>query len=192
MTIRRILSRRNWPWLAIFATTVWMIVQLRAQGRVWFCECGEIRLWVSDHNGPHTSQHLADPYTFTHVVHGFIFFWMVTWLFKRWRYQWQLWLALAVEAVWEVIENTTWVIDRYRDATAAIGYTGDSVWNSFGDLLACWLGFEIARRLGWRWTFALMIVIEFALLATIRDNLFLNVVMLFFPLESLKEWQAGA
>jgi hypothetical protein len=102
-----------------------------------------------------------------------------------------MWLALAVEAVWEVIENTQWVIDRYRDATAAHGYTGDSIVNCLGDLLACWLGIMIVKWLGWRAAWALFVVIEVLLIATIRDSLLLNVLMLFFPLESLKQWQMG-
>lgn len=192
MTLSKSIAPRYWPWLAIAATLVLMVVQLRMQGRVWFCECGSLRFWIGDPNGPHTSQHAADPYTFTHVEHGFIFLWIVQWCFKRVRFPWQLWIALFVEAAWEVIENTQWVIDRYRNATAANGYTGDSVWNSFGDLIACWIGLEIARRIGWRWTLALFVLIEVVLLITIRDNLLLNVVMLFFPLESLKQWQMGA
>ena len=187
----KLLERKNWPWLAILATAVLMVLQLRVQGRVWFCECGELRFWTSEPDGRHTSQHLADPYTFTHVLHGFILLWVVQWLFKRWKWPWQLWLMLTIEAVWEVIENTQWVIDRYRNATAAIGYAGDSILNSVGDLFACWLGIAIARRAGWRITAILFVVTEVALLITIRDNLCLNVIQLFFPSEALKQWQMG-
>jgi hypothetical protein len=168
-----------------------MVLQLRLQGRIWFCKCGELRFWTSEPDGPHTSQHLADPYTFTHVLHGFIFLWFVQWLFKRWKWQWQLWLMLAIEAIWEVIENTQWVIDRYRNATAAVGYTGDSILNCVGDLFACWLGVVIARRAGWRIAVILFIVTEVTLLITIRDNLSLNVIQLFLPSDALKQWQMG-
>ncbi len=191
MTFPKILERKNWPWLAIAATTVLMVLQLRAQDRAWFCECGSLRYWISDPNGPHTSQHFLDPYAFTHVLHGFLFLWIVQWLFKRWKWQWQLWLILAIEAVWEVIENTQWVIDRYRNATAAIGYTGDSILNSVGDLFACWLGVEIAKRIGGRYSAVLFVIVEAVLLITIRDSLLMNVIQLFFPLESLKQWQMG-
>jgi hypothetical protein len=169
-----------------------MVLQLRVQGRIWFCECGTIRFWIGDSSGPHTSQHFLDPYTFTHIQHGFIFLWPVQWLFKRWSWPWQVWLTLFIEAVWEVIENTQWVIDRYRDATAAHGYTGDSIVNVLGDLAACWLGIMFVKWFGWRVTWALFVFIEVVLIFTIRDSLLLNVIMLFFPLEALKQWQMGA
>ena len=191
MTFSKLLERKNWPWLAILATAVLMVLQLRVQGRVWFCECGSLRFWISDPNGPHTSQHLADPYSLTHMQHGLVFFWVVHMLFKRWTWPWQLWLALAIEAAWEIVENTRWVINRYRDATAALGYTGDSVLNSVGDLAACWLGIVIAQRIGWRATWILFFACEALLIFTIRDSLLLNIVMLFFPIESLKQWQMG-
>jgi hypothetical protein len=191
MTLK-LLQRKNWPWLAIAATMVLMVLQLRVQGRVWFCDCREIRLWVSEHNSEHTSQHFADPYTFTHVLHGFIFLWVVQWLFPKWKWGWQLWLTLFIEAAWEVIENTQWVIDRYRNATAALGYTGDSVWNAFGDLLACWAGIEIAKRIGWRWTWIVFVLTEVVLIVTIRDSLLINVIQLLFPWEGLKQWQMAA
>lgn len=191
MKFAKIFERRNWPWLAIVATTGLMILQLRIQGRLWFCECGSLRFWIGDPNGEHTSQHLADPYTLTHFQHGLVFFWAVRLVFKRWKWQWQLWLALAIEAVWEVIENTEWVIDRYRDATAALGYTGDTILNSFGDLLACLIGIYVAHRIGWRATWILFFAIELVLIATIRDSLLLNILMLFMPIQAIKAWQMG-
>jgi hypothetical protein len=189
MISSKIFARRNWPWLAIAATMVLMVVQLRAQGRLWFCECGNLRFWISDPNGPHTSQHLADPYTFTHFQHGLGFFWAVRFVFKRWKWQWQLWLALTIEATWEVVENTEWVINRYRDATAALGYTGDTILNSFGDLLACFFGIYVAYRIGWRLTWILFFAIELLLIVTIRDSLLLNILMLFYPIQAIKDWQ---
>jgi hypothetical protein len=192
MVLTKLLQRKNWPWLAIAATMVLMVFQLRAMGRMWFCDCGSIRFWISDPNGPHTSQHLADPYTLTHFQHGLIFFWAVTLVFPRWKWQWQLWLALAIEAAWEIVENTEWTINRYRDATAALGYVGDSVWNSFGDLLACFVGIVVAHKIGWRWTWIVFFACEVLLILTIRDSLLLNILMLFFPIQALKEWQMGA
>ena len=191
MKFSKILERRNWPWLAIVATTGLMVLQLRIQGRLWFCECGSLRFWISDPNGEHTSQHLADPYTLTHFQHGLVFFWAVRLVFKRWTWQWQLWLALAIEAAWEVVENTEWVIDRYRDATAALGYTGDTILNSFGDLLACLIGIYVAHRIGWRFTWILFLACELLLIVTIRDSLLLNIVMLFVPIQAIKQWQMG-
>jgi hypothetical protein len=102
-----------------------------------------------------------------------------------------LWLALAIEAAWEVVENTKFAIDRYRDATAAVGYTGDSIVNSFGDLIACWIGIYVAYRIGWRWTWILFVACELLLIYFIRDSLMLNVLMLFYPIQAIKNWQMG-
>jgi hypothetical protein len=98
-------------------------------------------------------------------------------------------ISTAIEATWEVIENTPFVINRYREATAALGYTGDSVVNSLGDVLACVVGFAIAGKIGLRWTIVVFVVIEAAMVVTIRDSLLLNVLMLFWPLEAVKQWQ---
>ena len=90
--IRKLLKRQHWPTIAmvaLFAATAW---QLRQQGRIWFCECGQLRFWTSEADGPHTSQHLADPYTLTHFLHGLVLFWLVGWAAKRWSWRWQRWL----------------------------------------------------------------------------------------------------
>jgi hypothetical protein len=178
------------PRVATLVLLVATVAQLRYQGRIWFCDCGQLRFWTSQADGPHTSQHLADPYSFTHFLHGLLLFWGVTWLVRRWKWPWQCWLALSIEAAWEIFENTQFTIDRYR-ATAAIGYTGDSITNSLGDLFACWLGLEVARRLSWRKTCYLLVAVEVGLLLTIRDSLLLSVVMLVYPLDLLKQWQLG-
>ena len=156
---------------------------------MWFCECGQLRFWTGEADGSHTSQHLADPYSFSHLQHGLILFWLVRWGLRRWKWQWQLWLALAIEAGWEIFENTEFVIGRYRDSTAALGYMGDSVLNSLGDILACGIGFYIAHRSGWRGTWLLFWAIELGMLLTIRDCLLLNVLMLVAPLEIVRQWQ---
>jgi hypothetical protein len=100
-----------------------------------------------------------------------------------------LWLALAIEAAWEIVENTSWVIGRYREATAGLGYTGDSVLNSFGDLLACILGIVVAHKIGWRATWMVFFACEVLLIFTIRDSLLLNILMLVYPIQAIKEWQ---
>lgn len=189
--MKKLLVRKNWPLLAtivLLAATVWA---LRAQGRIWFCECQQLRFWTSEADGRHTSQHLADPYTFSHLQHGLLLFFAAKWLFPRWKWQWQWWWALAVEAAWEIFENSSWVIDRYRQ-TAALGYNGDSVLNSVGDIVACGLGLYVAHRLGWRATCVLFVAIEVVMLLTIRDSLLLNIVMLLMPLEAIKQWQLAA
>ena len=102
-----------------------------------------------------------------------------------------MWLAVSIEAVWEVVENSQFVIERYREETIALGYQGDTIVNSLADILLCGIGFELARRLGFRRTLALFVVTEVALAVWIRDNLSLNVVMLVYPIEAVKEWQAA-
>ena len=183
--------RKHWAALAVLAITALTVVVVRAEGRVWFCDCWKIRVWIASAWSEHTSQHSFDPYSLTHVEHGLIFYWALAWLARRWSWQGRLVAATAIEAAWEMVENSPMVINRYRDATAALGYTGDSVVNVVGDVLACVLGFAVARRLGTRGTLVLIAAIEVGLLIAIRDNLFLNVVMLFVPLEFIKEWQVA-
>jgi hypothetical protein len=166
---------------------------VRFEGQPWWCKCGGAQLWIGSAFSEHTSQHLVDPYSFSHVLHGFLFWWLLAWLTPRLALGWQFVCALALEAGWEILENSPWVIERYRAATAAVGYSGDSVINTLGDLGSAAVGFWIARWLGWRWALALLIAIELMLLITIRDNLTLNVLMLLVPLPpGLKEWQQGA
>lgn len=180
---------RFWPWLAIVALATAMIVQLRLQDRLWWCACGQMFLWSGEVLSQHNSQHLADPYTFTHVLHGFLFWWLVAWVCPRLATAWQLFLALLIEAGWEVIENTEFVIRRYREETASLGYEGDTIANSCGDLAATAIGFFIARYLGWRITLVLFFAIELLLLAWIRDSLFFSTLMLLVPIEAIKQWQ---
>src|SRR5688500_8723423 len=123
---------------------------LRLEGRLWICSCGSLKMWVGQTCSSDNSQHILDPYSFTHVLHGFLLFWLIAWLVPRLKPAWQLSLAVAVEAAWEIFENTNFIIERYRTATAALGYSGDTVVNSWGDILCCLLGFLIARRLGFR------------------------------------------
>lgn len=139
----------------------------------------------------HNSQHLVDPYSFTHLEHGLLLYALLR-PFGRWLGpSSRLILAVAIEGMWEAIENLPVVIERYRRATIALGYVGDSVVNSMGDIAACTLGLFLAQRLPVRWSVALFVSIELALLAIHRDNLTLNVLMLVFPLESVKTWQMG-
>src|SRR4051812_17714037 len=135
--------RRLAPWFAIAAVLALTAAQLHHQGRVWWCACGRPTPWSSDVHGPHNSQHLFDPYSLTHVLHGVLFCGLLVWLVPRRPAAWRLWLAVVLESVWEVVENSNAVIERYRAATAAQGYTGDSVANSLGDILSCVVGFVL-------------------------------------------------
>ena len=184
--------RRVLPWLAIVVVLAGTSCLLRSQGRLWWCSCHYLLLWSGDSWSPDNSQHLLDPYSFTHVLHGFLLCGLLALIAPRLSAVWQLWLAVSIEAVWEGIENSEFVIRRYREETAALGYHGDTIVNSLGDIVVCGLGFVVARHLGFRRTFALFVLTEVTLAFWIRDNLTLNVLMLIYPIEAVKEWQAVA
>ena len=177
--------------VVITALLAGMVVALRAQGRLWWCACGEPVPWSWDIWTRHNSQHVVDPYSFTHVLHGVLFYGALAWAVPRWPVAWRLGLALALEVGWEVLENSTFVIERYRTATLALEYSGDSIINSVGDVAACALGFFVARRVGLWPSVALFLVTEGVLLLWIRDDLLLSTVMLIYPLEAIMTWQMG-
>jgi hypothetical protein len=171
----------------IFAATA---AALLAMGRPPICTCGSLALWGPV--GPAQSQMLADWYSFSHVVHGLLFYaalWLVA---RRWPVERRFVAALAIECLWEVVENTPMVIDRYREATAALGYTGDSVINSLSDIAMMALGFLAARKLPLWASILLLLLLELVPLLVIRDNLTLNVWMLLAPNETILAWQSGA
>jgi hypothetical protein len=184
-------TNRRWlfPVVVIVLLVPLTAVALWAEGRLFFCACGEFQLWVGDTCSSRNSQQLFDPYSFTHILHGFLLFWLITLVFRRLSPRWQLTLAAILEALWEVLENTNLVIDRYRAQTAALGYTGDTVINSLGDLSCAIAGFLIARRLGWRRSLIAFLVVELILFLWIRDSLLLQILMLVYPVNALKAWQ---
>lgn len=188
-------------WHTRHRETLWLIASLllvlvvtafalRLEGRLWICACGTIKLWVGNTCTSDNSQHILDPFSFTHVLHGVAFFWIIAWLGARLRSSWQVVLAIAVEGAWEIFENTNFVINRYRTATAALGYTGDTVVNSIGDILCCLAGFLIARRLGFGRSLILFLLIELVLMVWIKDSLLLQILMLITPVEAIKNWQS--
>ncbi len=171
------------------AVLVGTAILLHLEGRLWICSCGRIQVWAGKVCSSDNSQHFLDPYSFTHILHGFLFFWLIAWLAPRLKSYWPLILAITVEALWEVFENTNFIIDRYRSATAALGYNGDTVVNSFGDILCCLIGFIIARRLGLRRSSIVFAALELVLIVWIRDSLLLEILMLVFPIEAIKALQ---
>jgi hypothetical protein len=179
------------PVLVCVSVMVATAVALRWQGRLWWCACGRWSPWSSDAWGSHTSQHLFDPYSFTHVSHGLVLYGVLAVILRRVPLGWRLTFAVCLECAWELVENSAFVIARYRSATASVGYEGDTVANSLGDILTCAVGFWLASRLGLRWSLALFTVVELVLLWWIRDNLTLNVVMLIYPLDAVRAWQNG-
>jgi hypothetical protein len=181
------------PWLlGALAAVLGAVLVLRSMGRVWWCACGSFVPWTSETQGRHTSQHLLDPYSFTHALHGFVFY-AVLWLalHRRAGPRVRLALAIVIEAGWELLENSSWVIERYRAGTIAADYSGDSVVNSLADIACCTCGFLLARRLPVRASFAVFVAVELALLAAVRDGLTLNVLMLAWPIQAVKTWQGG-
>jgi Protein of unknown function (DUF2585) len=179
------------PWFAILVVLLGTALVLRSQGRLWWCSCDYLLIWSGDPWSSDNSQHLLDPYSFTHVLHGFLLCGLLSLIALRLSALWRLWLAVAIEALWELIENSEFVIRRYREETAALGYHGDTIVNSLGDIVVCGLGFVLAHRLGFRRTFAVFLLTEVTLAILIRDNLTLNVLMLIYPIEAVKEWQTA-
>jgi hypothetical protein len=164
---------------------------LLAMGRLPLCECGYVKLWHGVVHSAENSQHISDWYTFSHVIHGFLFYWGLSVAAPRWRAGWRAALALGIEVAWEVVENTPFVIDRYRAATISLDYYGDTILNSVCDSIACLAGFAAARRLPVAVTLLLAVAFELLTLYWIRDNLTLNVIMLVWPLDAIRAWQAG-
>jgi len=133
---------------------------------------------------------LVDPYSFTHVLHGVVvLFGLLAVVEARLPLAWRLFVAVLLEALWEVFENSSYVLSTHRAGTAALGYVGDSIGNSLGDIAACAVGFVLARRLGLRGSLLLFVVTEIVLLVWIRDSLLLIVVTSIFHSDAVKAWQ---
>ncbi|MFN2456185.1 MAG: DUF2585 family protein [Pyrinomonadaceae bacterium] len=180
---------RVWLWLAMILAVA--VFELRRQGRLWWCACGQLFLWAGDVQSSHNSQHLFDQYSFTHVLHGVVLCGLLAWGIARLSFIRRFLFAISIEALWEVIENSEFIIRRYREATAALGYQGDTIINSLGDILSCGIGFVIARRLGLRRSLLLFGLTEAVLLVWIRDSLLLDIFMLIHPVDAIKAWQIG-
>ena len=187
-----IVSNRRNLWFGVaLALLVAQIIILYSMGRLPICECGYVKLFEPGVNTSGNSQHLSDWYTPSHIIHGFLFYGLGWLLLRRAPLSARLSLAVLIEAAWEIAENSPLVIDRYRTATMALGYSGDSILNSGMDTVFMALGFLFAARMPVWVTVALAIAFELLTLVIIRDNLTLNVLMLVWPVEAIKVWQGG-
>ena len=182
-------DRRAWA-AAIGAIVLFAAIEF-AWGRPPICPCGHIALWAGNPNSPENSQQLSDWYSLSHIIHGFLFYGLLWSILPGRLRGWALPLAVMIEGGWELLENSPIIIDRYRAATIAVGYSGDSILNSMSDIVMMMIGFAIARRLPVWTTVSLAIFFELLALAVIRDNLTLNVLMLVHPVDAIRVWQAG-
>ena len=175
--------------LSIVATVV-MSLLLWSMGRIWWCKIGDWAIYINESWGSsHTSQHLLDPYVFTHILHGIAFFWITGLVFARLANEWRFLIATVAEVSWEILENSNFIIEKYRANTASYDYFGDSIANSIADVAACAFGFWIAVKLGWWRSLAFFVIVELVLILWIRDSLLINILMLIYPLDSIKQWQ---
>ena len=185
------IQRKHLPLVITAMIVVATAAYLLWIGREPICKCGYVKLWHGQTVSSENSQHVSDWYTPSHLLHGLIFYAILWLVARRLSFGWRLAIATAIEAAWEIVENSDAIIERYRSVTISLDYYGDSVLNSVADILTMILGFWLASRLPIWTSVALIIGFEALTIWLIRDGLALNILMLLWPLEAVKQWQAG-
>ena len=181
--------KASYPYIAISTLILFVITRLIQQGRLIICSCNKVLLWAGNPWSNDNSQHISDPYSFSHIQHGFIFYYLLKRLFPRVPEIWRLFIAITIESCWELLENSSFIIEKYRNNTSSVQYEGDTVINSLADIVCSVIGFYIAKHLGAKYTLWLFILIEISMIYLIRDSLIINTIMIVYPIRPLLNWQ---
>jgi hypothetical protein len=175
--------------LAVLAICVLAASAELSMGRLLLGPDGRFGLWEGNIWSSEQSQRLADPYSFSHIVHGILFYALLWIVARRAPVRYRFLGAVVLEAAWEVLENSPIIIDRYRAVTISLGYEGDSVLNSLSDVMMMSLGFLLAWKTRARIAITALLLMEAGMAIAVRDNLILNIIMLIHPIEAIKAWQ---